>query len=167
VGEQPQRAANGMSRPELSSFLEWPRGIARLGVVLCVAVALGFGLVYFAKAVDLLGDVANSNAALNFDDREFAGGNALVVDNAGLYEARAWIPENETYRVVAGPGVEGASVLTQDYIDQYARYYLMPRRPAPDARWIICYGCDPSELGEGFEILWDGESGILLGRVPT
>ena len=29
----------------------------------------------------------------------------------------------------------------------------MPRRPSPDARWIICYGCDRSELGDGFEVV--------------
>lgn len=155
--------------PDLSSFLEWPRGIARLGVVLCVVVALGYGSVYFVRAVDRLGDQARSNAALNFDDREFAGGNAVVVANAALYEARGLIAEDETYRVVTGPNVAGATELTEDYIDQYARYFLMPRRPSPDARWIICYGCDPAvDLAAGFEVLWQGETaGIFLGRLPS
>ena len=162
---QPQSAAKATSRPELGSFLDWPKGIARLGVVLCVAVALGYGLVYFAKAVDRLGDQASSNAALNFDDREIAGGNALLADSAPLYEARGLIPEGETYRVVAGPNVEGATELTQDFIDQYARYFLMPLRPAADARWILCYGCDPAELGESFEVLWR-DDGVMIGRLP-
>lgn len=153
--------------PDLSSFLEWPRGIARLGVVLCVVVALGYGSVYFVRAVDRLGDQARSNAALNFDDREFAGGNAVVVSNAALYEARGLIPEDETYRVATGPNVAGATELTEDYIEQYARYFLMPRRPSPDARWIICYGCDPdADLESDFEVLWQGEiEGILLMRL--
>ncbi|MDQ3671152.1 MAG: hypothetical protein M3364_01760 [Actinomycetota bacterium] len=158
-------AASGARGLDLSSFLEWPRGIARLGVVLCTAAALVTGLVYFVKAVDRLGDTARTNAAQNFDDREFAGGNAVVVGNRALYEARALIPEDGTYRVVSGPGVEGATELTAPFIDHYARYFLMPRRPSADARWIICYGCDRAELGEGFEVLLEDEAGILVGRL--
>lgn len=152
-------------RGDFSSFLDWPHGIARLGVVLCTVVALGVGLVYFVKAVDRLGDTARTNADQNYDDREFAGGNAVVVGNRPLYEARALIPENETYRVLTGPGVDGATELTAPFIDQYARYFLMPRRPSPEARWIICYGCDRSELGDGFDVLLEDEAGILIGRL--
>jgi hypothetical protein len=141
------------------------RRIARLGVALSVAVALGFGVVYFAKAVDRLWGEAATNAAQNFDDREFAGGNGIVVANAALYEARGLIPENETYRIVPGPGVEGATELTEQYIDQFARYFLMPRRPAPVARWIICYGCDPAALEQSYEVVWRDDRGIWLGRL--
>ena len=152
-------------RDRSGAFLEWPLGTARLGVVLCVTVALGFGLVYLVRAVDRLGDVAATNAAENYDDREFSGGNSLVVDKAALYEARALIPEDEPYRVVTGPGVKGATDLTEPYIDQYARSFLMPRRPSPDATWILCYGCDLSALESPLEVLWRDDSGILLGRL--
>ncbi len=158
-------AASGTLGLDPSSFLEWPHGIARLGVVLCTAVALATGVVYFVKAVDRLGDTARTNAAQNFDDREFAGGNAVVVGNRALYEARALIREDETYRLVTGPGIVGATELTAPFIDHYARYFLMPRRPSPDARWIICYGCDPASLGGGFEVLLEDEAGILVGRL--
>lgn len=159
-------AAGGALHRDLSSFLEWPHGIVRFGVVLCTGLAIVVGVVYFAKAVDRLGDAARTNAAQNFDDREFAGGNAVVVANRPLYEARALIREDETYRVVTGPGIQGATELTASFIDHYARYFLMPRRPSPDARWIICYGCDAEALGEGFEVLLDDEAGILVGRLP-
>jgi len=145
-------------------LLEWPRGIARLGVILCVAVAVVFGAVYLWRAVDRLGDDAGRKAMSNIDDREFAGGNSLVVDKRALYEARALIPEDGTYRVVAGPGVEGATELTEPYIDQFARSFLMPRRPEPDASWILCYGCDVSELGPGVEVVWENGGGIALVR---
>lgn len=157
-------AARRGPRLDFSRYLEWPRGIARLGVVLCIALASGYGVVYYVKAIDRLWDDAARNAAANFDDREFAGGNALVVDKAALYEARALIPEDETYRVVAGPRVKGATELTEPYIDQYARSFLMPRRPSVAARWVLCYGCDVASLGDGFEVLWDNDAGILLGR---
>jgi hypothetical protein len=146
-------------------LLEWPLGIARLGVILCVAVALVLGLVFFVRAVDRLGDDAQRNAALNFDDREFAGGNSLVVDKRALYEARALIPEDGTYRVVTGPRVEGATELTEPYIDQFARSFLMPRRPAADASWVLCYGCERSALGDSAEVVWDNGAGISLVKV--
>ena len=146
-------------------LLERPHGLARLGVILCVAVALVFGLVYLVRAVDQLGDDASRNAALNFDDREFAGGNSLVVDKRALYEARALIPEDGTYRVAAGPGVDGATELTEEYIDQYARSFLMPRRPAADAHWILCYGCELAALGDGHEVVWTNGGGISLVKV--
>ncbi len=41
----------------------------------------------------------------------------------------------------------------------------MPRRPAADARWIICYGCDLAQLGDGLEVLWRNDGGIALGRL--
>ena len=119
---------------ELSALLEWPHGIARLGVILCVSLAIVLGVVYFVRAVDRLGDDAARNAATNYDDREFAGGNSLVADKGALYEARGRIPEDGTYRVLVGPrAVEGATELTKPYIDQFARSFLMPRRPAADA----------------------------------
>ncbi len=162
-----REAVRGDARADSWSFLDWPHGIARLGVVLCTAVALLTAFAYFVKAIDRLGDTARTNAAQNFDDREFAGGNAVVVANRPLYEARALIREDETYRVVAGPEVEGATELTESFIDHYARYFLMPRRPAPDARWIICYGCDRSALGGSFEVLFEDDAGILIGRLAS
>jgi hypothetical protein len=138
------------------------RRLSRAGVAACVAVAIAFGLVYFGRTVDRLGDDAETHAAENYDDREFAGGNAIVVDKRALYEARALIPEDGRYLLVPGPRVEGATELTEPYIDQYARYFLMPRRPDPDADWIICYGCDPAALGRPATVVWDGGAGISI-----
>ena len=160
-----KRDARPERRLKASELLEWPRGLARLGVILCVAVALVLGAVYLVRAIDRLGDEASRNAALNFDDREFAGGNSLVVDKRALYEARALIPEDGTYRVAPGPGVAGATDLTEPYIDQFARSFLMPRRPAPDAPVVLCYGCDRAELGSHVDVIWDNGRGIALLRV--
>jgi hypothetical protein len=138
------------------------RRLTRVGVVACVAVAIAFGLVYFVRTVDRLGNDAETNAAANYDDREFAGGNSLVVDKRALYEARALIPEDGSYRIVPGPGVEGATELTEPYIDQFARSFLMPRRPDPDSEWIICYGCDPADVERPATVVWDGGGGISI-----
>jgi hypothetical protein len=144
---------------------DWPLGVVRLGVALCVGVALALGVVYFVHALDRLGDDAGANAAANFDDREFGGGNSLAVDKNALYEARALIRPEETYHVVAGPAVEGANELTEQHIGEYVRYFLMPRRPSPDARWILCYGCDLAQLGSELDVLWRNDAGISLVKL--
>ena len=137
----------------------------RLGVVACICTAGVLGLVYFVRAVDSLDDAARTNAAANFDDREFGGGNSLLADKRSLYEARSLIPEDGRYRVVAGPNVvAGGTDLTLPYIDQYVRYFLMPRRPAADAHWILCYGCDPSDLDRPTQTVWDDGGGISILR---
>lgn len=150
----------------LDPLHDWPHGAARFGVVVCVAVVVAFGLVDFAQALDRLGNDAGANAALNFDDREFAGGNALVVDKALLYEARGTIAKNDRYRVVIGPNVQGATDLTQ-YVDQYARYFLMPRRQDPGARWVLCYGCELAELGASADVRWKDDQGLALVRLRS
>lgn len=141
--------------------------VVRAGVAACVVVAVALGLVYFVRAVDELGDQASINGAANYDDREFGGGNSLVEDKRALYEARALIPPDGTYRLVPGPNVVDATELTEPYIDQFARYFLMPRRPAFDASWIICYGCDPALLEARTEVVWDGGGGISIHRTGS
>jgi hypothetical protein len=136
--------------------------VVRAGVVACVGIAVVLGLVYFVRAIDRLDETADANASANYDDREFAGGNSLVVDKRALYQARSLIPEDGTFRVVPGPGVNGATELTEPYIDQFARYFLMPRRPSPDAEWILCYGCDTAALEQPADVVWDNGAGISI-----
>jgi hypothetical protein len=141
--------------------------LVRVGVVVCICIAAVFGVVYLVRAVDRLDDTARTNAAENFDDREFGGGNSLAADKPALYEARALIPESGRYRVIAGPhDVEGSTELTLPYIDQFARSFLMPRRPAADADWILCYGCDHAELDPSLQTVWDGGNGISILKKP-
>lgn len=136
---------------------EWPRGFVRFGVVACVALVMVLGLVYFAKAVDRLGADASRNAAANYDDRAFGGGNALGVDKGALNEARGRIPEHAAYRLLVGDG--------DGDLMNYVRYFLMPRRPDPDASWVLCYDCDHAGLGNGIDVVWANDAGITLGRL--
>lgn len=134
---------------------------ARLGVIGCVIVAVVLGVVYLIRAVDDLDSAAARNAAANFDDREFGGGNSIVTDKRVLYQARAVIPEESSYRFLTGSPVAGDTELTPEFVDQFARYFLMPRRPAADARWVICYGCDRSALVP-VTVVWDNGAGISI-----
>ena len=163
--EHDRRAA---LRGDFSSFLEWPRGIARLGVVLCTAVALGFGLVYFVKAVDRLGDDARGRtpprtSTIASSRVEMRSWWPIVP----LYEARALIPEDETYRVIAGPGVDGATELTRALhrpLRAATSSCHAARRPTRGGSSATAATARSSETG--FEILLEDEAGILVGRLP-
>jgi hypothetical protein len=150
------RAGRQLSRIDPRS--DRPHGLVRLGVVACVALSVAVGLVYFVKAVDTLGGDASANAASTFDDRVLSGGIALGVDQEALIQARGLIPERGTYRLAVAPGATN--------IGQFARYLLMPRRPAPDARWVLCYGCDLSSFGDKLHVVWQNDAGAAVGRLP-
>jgi hypothetical protein len=42
----------------------------------------------------------------------------------------------------------------------------MPRRPAKDARWVVCYECDLSRFGGELHVLWQSDAGVAVGRLP-
>jgi hypothetical protein len=138
------------------------REFPRMVVVLLM---LGIGAVYFVKALIRLDGAADKNSALSFSDREIAGGNSIIVNQEAAYEARALIPPTEHYRVRTGPGLRNATALTATYVESWYRYFLMPRRPAADARWIICYGCDVAELGPRYDVRWRDGNGISIRRL--
>jgi hypothetical protein len=77
------------------------------------------------------------------------------------------MPEHATYRVLIGPNMHGVHRFTRPVAKDFLTYYLLPRRrtDSPDARWILCYGCDLSDLNGHLQILADGGNGILFGRM--
>jgi hypothetical protein len=139
--------------------------VARAGVAFCLAATVAVAAVYYVKAVDQLGDTSSSNSSLAFDDREIAGGNSIIVDQTAAYEARGLIPVTASYRVVVGDGLREETELTKTFAEGWFRYFLMPRRPRPDATWVICYGCETTDLDGAFELVWKDEEGISIGRL--
>jgi|SRR3954447_5779304 len=150
-------------RPSLPTTT--PERISRGLVVVSLAVAVALVCVYLPRAVRDLGDLASNNAQLSYSDREVAAGNAIVVDQEAAYQARANIPPDATYRVATGSPVRGATDLTTPFVGAWFRSFLMPRRPAADAHWIVCYGCDVSRLGGTYVPVWHDDAGISLGRL--
>lgn len=151
-----------VARPVLE-LLEWPDGTRRLAVLACVGVLVA-GLVYeYPAAFRAAGSRAASNAALSYSDREFAGGNAVVADQGGLYQLRGLVPPDGSYSVSIGEPVEGWTDLTAPFVEWFARYFLLPRRQVDGAPWILCYACDPAEH-PGFETAWSGSDGISILR---
>jgi hypothetical protein len=120
---------------------------------------------YYVRALVRLDHMASDNSALSFADRDIAGGNSIVVDQEAAYEARALIPPRAAYRVAVGPSIRGATSLTASFVTGWFLSFLMPRRQASGARWIICYGCDRSTLGASFELRWEDDSGISIGAL--
>jgi hypothetical protein len=119
--------------------------------------------VYYVKALNELDDRADANSALSFSDRLVAGGNAVVVDQEAATEADALIPRRADFRVVVGPLLRNRTPLTTKHVESWFRYFLLPRRPAANADWIICYGCDTREL-RGYAPRWRDKQGISIGR---
>ena len=134
-------------------------------MVYVVAVSLVLVAVELPKRLDELGDVATANASLSFADREIAGGNSVLADQQLAYEAQALLPPGATYRVVIGPRLTKEASLPTTSLPDWLGYFLLPRREADNATWIICYGCDPASLGAPYESLWHDDYGISVGRL--
>lgn len=154
-----------MGIQRLSWWFEWPAGIVRSGVAFLVAVAVIAVLVRYPAVLRQAGRDAARNSDLSYSDREIAGGNGVVADQIAVYAARGIIPENATYRVVVDRGFKGGSPQTVPFVDSYYRYFLMPRRPAEDARWLICYACDLESYGSRAQVVWKGDEDVSIVRI--
>ena len=137
----------------------------RAAILICVGAAAAFAIWRYPVAVSEIHEEARRNSRLSYADREFAGGNGIVVDQEVLYQARARIPESATYHVKVVRRVTGATDLTVPYVSSFATYFLMPRRQAEDAPWVICYGCRRSDLPERAHIVWAQGAGISIARI--
>ena len=135
-------------------------------MVFLVAIAVIAVVVAYPQVLSELGNDASHNSELSYADREIAGGNGIVVDQAAVYAATSLIPKDASYHVAVGADYVGEE-LTRDHVASYFRYFLMPRRPAEGASWIICYGCDSSAYGERAEVVWSGSDGVSILEVRS
>lgn len=149
-----------VARPALE-LLEWPDGTRRLAVLACVGVLVAALVYEYPGALRAADSRAASNAALSYADREFAGGNAVVADQGGLYQLRGLVPPGGSYGVSVGEPVQGWTELTAPFVTWFARYFLLPRRQVEGAPWILCYACDAAEH-PGFRTVWSGSDGISI-----
>jgi hypothetical protein len=109
---------------------------------------------------------ARANASLDLIDRDVGGGNSVIPDQGLLVEARGRIPRDESFTVALGEPQEGWTDLTAPYAETFATYFLLPRRVAPDAAWILCFACDRGAF-PGAEAVWEGDDGLSILRRPT
>jgi len=132
-------------------------------VAFCVAVTIVALAVRYPDAVRDANETAEANAALDLVDRELGAGNSVFPDQRLLVEARSLIPANESFAVAAGDPQPGWTELTAGSAEPFLRYFLLPRRLDPDARWIVCVGCDRSAYS-GAQTIWEGDNGLSILR---
>ena len=131
--------------------------------VVVVAIAV---LVRYPDAFRAANANARANASLDLLDSQAGGGNSVIPDQRLLFEARALIPPDGTFAVAVGPRQDGWTDLTATYAETFLRYFLLPRRAAGDARWILCFACDRGGYRDG-RVVWEGEDGLsILERAP-
>lgn len=132
-------------------------------VAFCVAVTLVALVVRYPDAFADANETARANAALDLVDRNVGAGNSVFPDQQLLVQARGLIARDESFAVAAGDPQPGWTDLTAGSAEPFLRYYLLPRRLDPNARWIVCLGCDRSAY-PGAEAVWEGEDGISILR---
>jgi hypothetical protein len=111
---------------------------------------------------------ARANAGLDQLDRELGGGNSVLPAQSIAIEARGRIAERDTFTVAVGEPRESWSELAiPDSLESYMRYFLLPRRTSPDARWILCFGCDRSAYPDARLVWEDTEEGLSILRRPA
>ncbi len=149
-------------KEHVASFGQWPYGVVRLGVVICVVLGVVILPGALADALDGNDHWADKNGSLDYVSREVPLAEAVGSQRVAE-DARLWMPEDASYRIVAAPDLSGP---LQWAAPDFLASFLLPRRQtdSEDAEWVFCYRCDTAELGDGFEVLADGGDGILFGR---
>jgi hypothetical protein len=133
----------------------------RVGVIACVAAAGLLGAGRLDDAVAVFDFHADANYAATFNDRMYPEIDSLPGAAPVLEDARLWMPEDASYRVVFGsPDVERGHSNVRYFLD----ILLWPRaQQAGDASWVLCYGCGPRTLGPGHEVLSQSDR-LLFAR---
>ena len=130
----------------------------------CLVVTVGAVAVLWPDAFVDANRAARANAALDYIDRQVGGGNSVLPDQAIVIEAQGRIAPDETFLVAVGDPQDGWSELsTPDAIATFMRSFLLPRREAGDAPWILCFACDRGAY-PGAEPVWEDEEGLSILR---
>lgn len=138
----------------------------RLVVAFCVAVTVGAVVVLYPQAFSDANETARANAALDHLDREIGGGNSVLPDPTIVVDARGRIPPDGTFAIDVGePQAAWGELATPDAIATFLRSFLLPRREAADAPWVLCFACDPA-AHPGAETVWEDEEGLSILRRP-
>lgn len=137
-------------------------------VVFCVGAMLVALVWLYPQAFADANRTARANARLDQVDRELGGGNSVLPAQAIATESRGWIPEDETFTVAVGePRASWSELAIPDTLENYMRYFLLPRRSSPDAAWILCFACDRGAYPGAAPVWEDVEEGLAILRRPT
>jgi len=122
----------------------------------------------YPHAFDGANRAARANARLDNIDRALGGGNSVLPAQAIAIEARGRIPTHGTFAVAVGPRQPGWSVLADPAsVENYMRYFLLPRKTDPDAPWILCFACDRSAYPGATAVWEDSPNALSILRRPS
>ncbi len=150
--------------------MEWPDAsrVARALTVCCVCAEIVAVLVQLPLTIRKRDRRTDQLAALTYEDRDLAAGNSVVPDQRLVFEARALIPPDGRYRIVEGSlPIAEATDLTLGFSPAFLTSFLMPRRPANRADWVICLGCHVHELGVSPHVVWSDGRGSSIVRLSA
>lgn len=152
----------------VARFLASPGMLGRLVVLFCVAVTLGAVVWLYPQEFADANRAAQANTRLDWVDRQLGGGNSVLPAQAIAIESRGRIPEGETFTVAVGkPRADWSELAIPDTLDNYMRYFLLPRRSTSDAPWIVCFACDRSAYPNAEPVWEDQEHGLAILRRPA
>jgi hypothetical protein len=135
----------------------------RVGVVACVAAACLLGAGRLDNALAVFDFRADANVAATFGERTYPDVEWLVGGGKVMEDARLWMPEDASYRVVGGPGSSQARSRSLRF---FLFVLLQPRARSEleSTPWAFCFGCTSATLGPEYEILSDSGHGFLFAR---
>ncbi len=137
--------------------------VIRAGVVACVGLACLLGAGRLDDAVAVFDFHADANDLATFTERTYPEIDSLPGARPVLEDARLWMPEDASYRVVFG-----RDSLERRFAN--VRYFLFlllwPRSQAAlePSPWLFCYRCTRSTLGDDYAVLSDSGRGLLFAR---
>lgn len=136
----------------------------RVGVVACVAAACLLGAGKLDVAVAVFDFQADANVAATFSERTYPDVEWLVGSAKVMEDARLWMPDDATYRVMHGPRLSLEQRLGS--LRFFLLVLLLPRDQTQleSAPWVFCYACTRSTLGAAYEVLSDSGHGLLFAR---
>jgi hypothetical protein len=135
----------------------------RVGVVACVAAACLLGAGRLDDAVAVFDYQADANVVATFSERTYPDIAELPRGARVMEDARLWMPEDATYRVIDGPL---SAELSSGSLRTFLVVLLMPRRQTQveSVPWVFCHRCTSSTLGLEYEVLSDSGHGFLFAR---
>ena len=111
---------------------------------------------------------ARDNAALDWVDRQLGGGNSVLPAQDIAVQALGRIPRDGTFAVAVGtPRKDWSELAIPPTLENFMRYFLLPRRLSPDAPWILCFACDRSAFPDARPVWDDAANGLAILRRPA
>jgi hypothetical protein len=123
----------------------------------------------FPGALIDLGHRTRNAQATAVEVRLLEGASGPGISTAYMLAAKRTIPAGAKYAVETGPAAPAPTRVTLPWVTTFSRFWLFPSRQVPlgVADWVLCYGCDRSQLPHG-RVVYRENGGVLsIVRIGT